>query len=251
MNKIKRKNKQDKGIASHSRAKTWLIGVDEVGRGPLAGPVGVCAVAIPYKNTKQKSYAYLQSLLRKKVSCTYPKHIDSKKMSQKDREFWFDAIYALLKEKSIYSTYATASAQRIDEDGISVCIQRLVDTCVRKTISDIYKNSTGNITLKTSHKEIVIRYIVLLDGGLKTTCAVDSSKTIIKGDQKEIVISLASVFAKVSRDTEMMRMSRDKKYKDYGFDEHKGYGTEHHRKMIQIYGMSDIHRKTFCTKIKR
>ena len=84
---------------------------------------------------------------------------------------------------------------------------------------------------------------IFLDGGLKAPKEFIFQKTIIRGDDKKMVISLASIVAKVSRDALMSRLS--KKYPKYGFEFHKGYGTAKHRLAIRQNGLSPVHRKTF------
>ena len=86
-----------------------------------------------------------------------------------------------------------------------------------------------------------------MDGGLKAPIEFKKQKTIIKGDEKEKIIAWASILAKVSRDALMCRLA--KKYPKYGFEIHKGYGTLKHRKMIKKYGLSNVHRKSFCRSI--
>jgi ribonuclease HII len=85
---------------------------------------------------------------------------------------------------------------------------------------------------------------VLLDGSLKAPKEFINQKTIIKGDEKEKIIAWASILAKVSRDSIMTKYH--KKFPQYGFQIHKGYGTDKHRTAISKYGLSEIHRKTFC-----
>jgi ribonuclease HII len=85
---------------------------------------------------------------------------------------------------------------------------------------------------------------VRLDGGLKAPKNFKKQKTIIKGDEKEKIIAWASITAKVSRDALMRRAA--KKYPQYGFEVHKGYGTVKHRQAIKRHGMSLIHRRSFC-----
>src|SRR5262249_49920982 len=89
---------------------------------------------------------------------------------------------------------------------------------------------------------------ILLDGGLKAPPEFKSQKTIIKGDEKEKIIAWASILAKVSRDSLMVRSA--KKFPSYGFEIHKGYGTSFHRFVIEKNGLTIFHRKTFCTNIE-
>ncbi len=178
----------------------YTIGIDEVGRGPIAGPVTVCAcmissdVAKKYKGTK-----------------------DSKKLSEKKRE----EIFAEIQEKVQYKV-TSVSAKEIDEKGISFCIKKAL---------------AKSISIFPSDKQ------VLLDGGLKAPPEYKDQKTIIKGDEKEVCIALASIIAKVTRDRYMSKMA--KKHPEYGFEEHKGYGTSKHYEKIKKSGLSPLHRKSF------
>jgi len=178
----------------------YTIGIDEVGRGPIAGPVTVCACMISPEITKK-----------------YKGIKDSKKLSEKRREEIYKEIQDLVQYKVM-----SISAKEIDEKGISFCIKK----ALAKSIS-IFPPDTQ----------------VLLDGGLKAPPEFKNQKTIIKGDEKEVCIALASIIAKVTRDRYMCKMA--KKYPEYGFDEHKGYGTSKHYESIQKSGLSLLHRKSF------
>ena len=249
--------------------RKWLIGIDEVGRGPLAGPVTVGAVAVliggsvddsqvsgideecdgTYAGTYEKIHKKLMEISGKE----YPIGVDSKKMKEKDRDFWFD-IFGIIErtgtaqenetfendETQFYTSVQHMSAAQIDEKGIAVCIAELVDLNIRKILGEIQvKNPDATYE----------NFYVLLDGGLKTGLPVGSQKTIIKGDEKELLISLASVNAKVTRDRHMEELSKNSKYAGYGFEVHKGYGTLKHREAIKKLGPSDQHRVSFCKNI--
>jgi ribonuclease HII len=148
---------------------------------------------------------------------------DSKQMSEVDRE----AVFAKLEDGSlrgIQSVYTYTTSKVIDEVGINRAIQRALNRGLRKL------------------QPINSRTKVLLDGGLRAP-AKYNQQTITKGDQKCKAISLASVLAKVARDNHMRRL--DEKYPNFSFDQHKGYGTKRHRENIQVYGATNIHRRTF------
>lgn len=84
---------------------------------------------------------------------------------------------------------------------------------------------------------------VLLDGGLRAPVHYTNQQTIIKGDEKELVIALASIVAKVTRDKRMVALA--KKFPAYGFEKHKGYGTRAHYEAIKKHGITPHHRKSF------
>ncbi|MEN9649343.1 MAG: ribonuclease ribonuclease [Candidatus Parcubacteria bacterium] len=211
----------------------WLVGIDEVGRGPLAGPVAVCASLVRFDDLRKDSGKINASLRKLMKFSSSLKLTDSKKLSLKQRGEWFDVLKSSEKGGHIYFSLEYASAQTIDAKGIAVCIKSLV-----------------NKNLKKLQKKINFSYddvLVLLDGGLKAPTEFIHQETIIKGDEKEAIISYASIIAKVSRDEYMKKLS--KKYPEYGFDIHKGYGTLAHRIAIQKNGVSNEHRVSFLSSI--
>lgn len=193
-----------------------ILGIDEVGRGPLAGPVcvGVCAI-------KSESY--------KKILEGMRDFKDSKKLSEKKRYDWLKKIKKL-KEKGILDfAVGFSSNEFIDKKGISLAIKKAMEKAIKK--------------LKINPKDSK----VLLDGSLKASKEFENQKTIIKGDEKELPIALASIVAKITRDEFMIKVS--KRYPNYGFEIHKGYGTRAHREIILKNGPTKIHRMSFLRKI--
>jgi ribonuclease HII len=118
----------------------------------------------------------------------------------------------------------------IDTIGIAGAIRKAIATGMKKLTKG---HDLNNIS-------------VLLDGGLRLGAEYKHQKTIIKGDEKKKIIAWASILAKVSRDAVMARLS--KRYLEYGFGVHKGYGTLAHRNKIKECGLSPIHRRSFCRK---
>lgn len=193
--------------------RRFLIGIDEAGRGPLAGPVSVGAVCVERSFDMQ----------------LIPGARDSKKMSEKAREAVFAQMETLKKDGALRFAVAFSSAQVIDSRGIVPAIR----SALERVLS----------TLDVSPDECE----VLLDGGLKAPSHFTHQKTIIRGDDSEPVISLASIAAKVSRDRLMRREAQE--FPEYGLEVHKGYGTKAHREAIQRLGLSPIHRASFCTAL--
>ena len=198
----------------------FMVGIDEVGRGPLAGPVTVCVIVC-----EEKMYAKLKRDRR-----LPPTGKDSKKLSPVEREQYAQYL-KLFNHIGISYVVVHISNKMIDKRGISFCIKKAIATSIKK------------LKLRPPSSKI------LLDGGLKAPKEFKNQKTIIKGDQKEKIIAWASILAKVSRDSLMVRLS--KKFPEYDFDSHKGYATPRHCLAIVQNGLSLFHRKTFCKRLTR
>ncbi|MCE9541499.1 ribonuclease HII [Candidatus Kaiserbacteria bacterium] len=191
----------------------YLIGIDEAGRGPLAGPVSVGAVMVPHD--------FDFELLRGAR--------DSKKLSEKKREEWYERLLHMKSDGVLNFAVALSPAASIDEEGIVPAIRSALSRCLDE--------------LRASPEACEIR----LDGSLFAPDTFPNQKTIIRGDDTEPVISIASIAAKVTRDRYMMSMATQ--YPTYRFDEHKGYGTAAHRRLIAEHGFCEIHRRSFCTRL--
>lgn len=176
-----------------------VCGVDEAGRGPLAGPVCAAAVIMPY------------GIIIDGVN-------DSKKLTEKKRELLFDTI----KEKSLCYGIAFSDEKEIDEVNIL--------------------NATF-LAMKRAVKSLKIQPDLILVDGNRLPDFDIPAKAIIKGDSLSHSIACASILAKVTRDRLMKELS--KKYPEYGFEKHKGYGTKAHYEAIKANGVCEIHRKTF------
>ncbi|HVZ76305.1 MAG TPA: ribonuclease HII [Candidatus Paceibacterota bacterium] len=192
----------------------FLVGIDEAGRGPLAGPVAVGVVAAP-----SSFNMHLLDGVR-----------DSKQMTELGREIWFEKLRVFEEEEGLKWNVQFSSALYIDTYGIVPAIKRALSRALRA------------LELDPAHARI------LLDGSLKAPKHFLDQETIIRGDDSEPIISIASVAAKVRRDRLMRKIAI--KYPDYSFEIHKGYGTKSHREAIMKYGLSDMHRATFC-KLKK
>jgi len=193
----------------------YVVGIDEVGRGPLAGPLFVSAFCYPSR-----------SIIIKNLLNNFR---DSKELSPEKREELFKkADEACRKGLAKYAiSYSRASS--IDKYGISKVTFLAVKRSLKK--------------LKVNPKYC----LVLLDGSLKAPPEYKNQKTIIKGDKKVKAISCASVLAKVKRDRFMVRIS--KIYPEYQFEKHKGYGTLLHRNLIKKHKPSEIHRMSFLKNL--
>ena len=207
----------------------FLIGIDEAGRGPLAGPVAVGVFVVRSKEAK-------------KVLGIFKGARDSKKMTPAAREDVFLEIKKAQKADHVDFAVSYSSAKIIDERGIVPAIKSALDRSLKKI-------ETGRVGLGTQGR-LGFEYDacrVLLDGSLKAPARYVDQKTIIGGDDKERVISLASICAKVLRDRVMVRLAR--KHPQYGFEIHKGYGTRAHYAAIKKHGLSPQHRRSFLKGI--
>lgn len=191
----------------------YVVGVDEAGRGPLAGPVAVGAVLV------EKTFDW------RRIEGAR----DSKQMRPSARARMYERILKLQDEGALRVAVSFSSAQTIDRKGIVPAIR----SALARTLVKL-----------AAHPD---ECAVLLDGSLKAPPQYREQATIIRGDDLEPVISLASIVAKVRRDRLMERLSAT--YPAYRFHEHKGYGTRAHRELISTEGMCGLHRITFCTRI--
>ncbi len=176
-----------------------VCGIDEAGRGPLAGPVCAAAVILP-------------------EGCEIEGINDSKKLTEKKRE----QLYGVITEKALAYGIATADEKEIDEINILQATYLAMNRAFQKL--DIRPD------------------MALVDGNRDPKLGIPT-QTIVKGDARSMSIAAASILAKVTRDRFMLEM--DKKYPEYQFAKHKGYGTKLHYEMLTEYGPSEIHRMTF------
>ena len=182
------------------KALGYVAGIDEAGRGPLAGPV-VCACAImPLDEDK-----------------IIPGINDSKKLSPKKREELFEKIV---------KTAISYSIVEIDE----------------KTIDSINILNATKLGMKKALETLDIVPSTVLIDAVKIDTNIPQVN-IIKGDALSYNIASASILAKVHRDRLMLEMA--KKYPNYHFEKHKGYGTKEHIDLLKKYGKCEIHRDTF------
>ena len=193
----------------------FIIGIDEVGRGPLAGPVYVGAVMVPHDFDWQSVEGVR----------------DSKKITPRKREDWYEKLSALREAGHLNFATASSSSVMIDERGIVPAIFSALAQCLKDLNAD---PETCEI---------------LLDGSLHAPDNYRAQKTIIHGDDIEPIISIASIVAKVERDSLMTNLAAQ--FPEYGFERHKGYGTAVHCSAIKEHGLCKLHRKTFCSRLVR
>lgn len=189
-----------------------VIGIDEAGRGPLAGPVVASAVLL-----KNKSF---ESVVR-----------DSKKISEKQRDLAFCEIC----EKS-YLGIGIINETVIDQVNILEATFLAMNRAVAQLINALPEEVKGQ-------KKFSEKVCLLVDGNRFKTYLPYAYRTIVAGDASILSISCASIIAKVTRDR--ILAIYDKIFPEYGFQKHKGYPTKKHKEAIQKYGLSLIHRKSF------
>lgn len=215
-----------------SKDTKHVIGIDEAGRGPLAGPVTVAVFGAEKRIVKWLLKNIFQNKLR-----------DSKKLSPKQRYTIYRKLLSLKKESKIYFLVSHISNKIIDKKGISWAIR----LGIKKCLSDLTPRFASPSPRLRRGETYTPELKILLDGSLKAPKEYKNQETIVGGDSKNIFIACASIVAKISRDRLMCRLA--KKYPNYNFEIHKGYGTKLHYEKIKKYGLSEIHRKSFCKNI--
>ena len=190
-----------------------VLGVDEVGRGPLCGPVvTACCVLDP-----SDELLFLN---------------DSKKLSEKKREILSDEI----KERAICYAFSQSSPETIDDINILQATKLAMKAAIKSCENELRERFGSGI-----------RLMVLIDGNQSIEGLSLPQRTIIKGDGSSVSIAAASILAKVERDHMMLRY--DSLYPEYGLAKNKGYGTREHMAAIMKYGPSPIHRRSFIGNI--
>lgn len=190
--------------------KEEIIGVDEAGRGPLAGPVVAAAARI------------------KKYSEELDEINDSKKLTEKRREKLYDVIM-----ENFEVSVGVATVEEIDE----INILNATFLAMRRALQGLEEK------IKNYDE-----HLVLVDGNFKIREYNGKQSPVIKGDGKSLSIAAASIIAKVTRDRMLREL--DAEYPEYEFGKHKGYGTEKHREIIRTLGaINGVHRKSFLGKI--
>lgn len=197
----------------------WIVGVDEVGRGPLAGPVTVCAFAV----AADREAEVRASLAAAGVG-------DSKALSAPVRERVSTAARRAAARGAARVAVRSVSAAAIDRDGISAAVARALAAAVAAL--GLGDPATCDVRL---------------DGGLRAPRRYANQRTIVRGDASDTWIGAASCVAKVYRDRLMARL--DGEYPGYGFGRHAGYGTLAHRRAIRRLGLSPVHRRSFCSRV--
>ncbi len=191
-----------------------MVGLDEVGRGAVAGPVCVGAVVFLRNFDTTNGFKQLSEVR------------DSKTISKTKRE----RLATVIQDLAVAHSTSFISAAEIDKNGIRQAVHR-----------------AGLSALEKISKTIKIDAIIS-DKNLFIKNADFHYKEIIKGDQKSFTIAAASILAKVTRDNYMYKLSQKEQYKPYDWENNVGYGTKKHLETLKEFGLSDRHRKTFLRK---
>jgi len=197
----------------------YIVGIDEVGRGPIAGPVAVGVFMMKKDDYARFGFFFPELPLGK----------DSKKLTPSFREKCLKRAQELRKAGICDFFVSFVGSGTIDSKGIVYAIKLAISRSISKICAPPHA-------------------LILLDGTLSAPSRYKFQHTIVKGDEKHPIIALASIVAKVSRDRRMVGLS--KKYPGYGFDRHKGYGTRSHYDSLRSLASSPIHRHSFMGRIK-
>lgn len=197
----------------------YVIGIDEAGRGAIAGPISVGAVLVPLDFDWREVFRIIAKKRQR------PKLRDSKQLTAQQRDVLYEYIAA---HGRLRHAVALVGADAIDAIGIVNAAHEAAALALKEL----------GASPERAH--------ILLDAGLRVPDQWNQ-ESFIRGDETIPAISFASIMAKVTRDRFMERLSE--KYTAYNFAQHKGYGTLAHRKAIARTGFCDIHRTTFCTRI--
>jgi len=195
----------------YGRGAFYIAGVDEVGRGPLAGPVVAAAVILP------KDFVLLGIN-------------DSKKLSEKKRESFFEII----KEQAVAVGIGLIDNFVIDEINILEATKLAMEQAVSEASQNLINTQDASIDY------LLVDALTLKNVAIR-------QRNIIKGDENSISIAAASIVAKVTRDRMMLEFHE--KYPHYGFDKNKGYGTKAHYEGIANHGICEIHRRSFLKNV--
>lgn len=213
-----------------SKKNVILVGIDEVGRGPIAGPVVACAAVL-------------------KAPDIMPELNDSKKLTRKKREAMFDAV------KDACACYAIASASEKEIDEINIleadflamrrALQALGMPGINETAPEIPVEVKGRFAEVAG--TATPKLFIAVDGNLKIRgVPAELQMPIVKGDGRIASISAASILAKVFRDRYMDKLAET--YPAYGFEKNAGYGSKMHLDAIRKFGFTPVHRRSFHVK---
>lgn len=219
--------------------RSFVLGIDEAGRGALAGPVCAGAVAVSAKLYDSPEALSMLSALN-----------DSKQISHEARESLFSELEKLKKAQMLDFEAGFADVSEIESQNILVATQiamaRAAEAVnLRQNLN--LRRAGAAATLFGESRLDVAKAQVLIDGKEMKKFPY-SHKAVVKGDAQSLAIAAASIVAKVSRDRLMDKLAE--KYPRFGFEHHKGYGTAAHMQALVLFGTTPEHRKSFLKKIR-
>ena len=219
--------------------RSWLVGIDEAGRGCLAGPVcagAVCVSANFYKSSKYIDY--LSGLN------------DSKKLSENTREILFKKLEELKSIGIIDFEAGFASVEEIEKYNILVATQMAMARACEaiNERQNLRLRSMGSVATLFGESALDVSLAEVLIDGKPMKKFPYVHHAIVKGDASSLAIAAASIVAKVSRDRLMATLALE--YPRYNFEVHKGYGTAAHLQALMLYGTTKIHRPSFLKKMR-
>lgn len=204
-----------------------IVGLDEAGRGPLAGPVVAAAVCITAEIKNQSRQGGTKIKNTNKKSKIFQNIKDSKKLTPNQREEWYEI---LTNHSDIKWATGRVSEKVIDRINIKNAAELAMERAIEK--------------LKVKSPKLKVDFLIIDGNNIKNhKLETINYKLMVKADEKVFSCAAASIIAKVTRDKIMVKYA--KKYPEYGFERHKGYATEYHRKMLKKYGPCKIHRRSF------
>ena len=267
-----------------AKGSARVAGVDEAGRGPLAGPVVAAACIIPSNvhivRTRAVSGACAPlrgcssaNNCRARLACGQVGVADSKQLSEEQREALYEE---LTTHPQVHAAAACASCASLLQQALtrSLCSQIEWSACIiehtvideinilqarrgafqqrlasRPELQRLTARQTRQATMRAMEGAVAglkrgTPDRVLVDGNRVPPALAHNGEAIIGGDDKSFVIGAASIIAKVTRDRIMLAL--DKRFPAYGFAQHKGYGTKAHMEAIARHGPCDVHRRTFA-----
>lgn len=217
-----------------------LIGVDEAGRGALAGPVVAGAVLVTREFLESRWAVFKSGCIN-----------DSKQLAAADRESVWDQFEKLMAKGQIHAQYGVATVDEIERFNIvgatKLAMRRALeaiyppDSFERKVEPDLF----SSLDERTAFKPMVSCRILI--DGLSLSRFAYPHTAVVNGDARSLCIAMASIVAKVARDRLMCEL--DRHYPGYGFAQHKGYGTDDHRTALLRLGRCPQHREMFLRKL--
>ena len=219
--------------------RSFVLGVDEAGRGALAGPVCAGAVAVSANFYASATLCETLTLLN-----------DSKQLTHETRDVLFGELGKLKKAGVLDFEAAYASVEEIENFNILVATQMAMSraaTAINERL-ELHLRKAGTVATLFGESRIDLSRAQVLIDGIEMKKFPFAHRAVVKGDAQSLAIAAASIIAKVSRDRLMEQLAV--KYPRFGFEKHKGYGTAIHLQSLMLFGPTPEHRKSFLKKLR-